>query len=65
VKVTAKTVPVRSLRDRDGDGKPDGAYTATFLRPKRKGTYEVVVRFTRTAAYEPCSRSKIFTLRAK
>ncbi|MGH2641642.1 MAG: Calx-beta domain-containing protein [Actinomycetota bacterium] len=64
VKVTAKTVRVRDVRDRDGDDKPDGAYSATFLRPKPKGTYKVVVRFKGTAAYKPCTRSKIFTLPA-
>jgi hypothetical protein len=64
VKITAKTVLVRDVRDRDGDGKPDGAYTATFLRPKPKGTYKVVVRFKGTAAYKPCTRSKVFTLPA-
>jgi hypothetical protein len=64
VKVTAKTARVRDLRDRDGDGKPDGAYTAKFLRPKSKGFYKVVVRFKGSAAYKPCTRSKIFRLPA-
>jgi hypothetical protein len=64
-KVTAKTARVRNLRDRDGDGKPDGAYTAKFLRPKSKGLYKVVVRFKGSAAYKPCTRSKVFRLPAK
>ena len=64
VKVTAKTARVRDLRDRDGDGKPDGAYTAKFLRPKSKGLYKVVVRFKGSAAYKPCTGSKIFRLPA-
>jgi hypothetical protein len=64
VKVTAKTVRIRDVRDRDGDGKPDGAYTATFLRPKSRGTYKVVVRFDGTAAYKLCTRSKVFRLPA-
>jgi chitinase len=64
VKIAAKTVRVRSLRDRDGDGRPDGAYTATFLRPKPKGTYKVVVRFAGTVGYKPCSRTRVFPLRA-
>lgn len=64
-KVTAKTARVRDLRDRDGDGKPDGAYTAKFLRPKSKALFKVVVRFKGSAAYKPCTRSKIFRLPAK
>jgi hypothetical protein len=62
VKVTQKTARVRDVRDRDGDGKPDGAYTAKFLRPKSKGTYKVVIQFAGTAAYKPCTRSKVFRL---
>ena len=65
VKVTAKTARVRDLRDRDGDGKLDGAYTAKFPRPKSKGLYKVVVRFKGSAAYKPCTRSKVFRLPAK
>ena len=61
VKVAAKTVAVRYLKDRDGDGKTDGSYTATFTRPKAKGSYKVLTRFKGTANYKPgasarCSR---------
>ena len=63
MKVAAKTARVRDLRDRDGDGKPDGAYAATFLRPQAKGLYKVV-HFKGSAAYRPCTRSKIFRLPA-
>jgi len=64
VKVAAKTVPVRYLKDRDGDGKTDGSYTATFTRPKAKGSYKVLTRFKGTANYKPRSLGKIFTLAA-
>ncbi|HEX6581851.1 MAG TPA: Calx-beta domain-containing protein [Actinomycetota bacterium] len=64
LKVTVKTARVRDLRDRDGDGNPDGAYTAKFLRPRWKGLYKVAVRFKGSAAYKPCTRSKIFRLSA-
>jgi hypothetical protein len=64
VSIAAKTVRIRDLRDRDHDGKPDGSYAATFLRPKRGGTYKIVVRFKGTAAFRPCSRTKTFTLAA-
>ena len=64
VKVAAKTASVRYLKDRDGDGKTDGSYTATFTRPKTKGSYKVLTRFKGTANYKPRSRGKIFTLGA-
>ena len=62
VKVAAKTVSVRYLKDRDGDGKTDGAYTATFTRPKTKGSYKVLTRFKGTPSYKARSLGKIFTL---
>jgi hypothetical protein len=64
VKVAAKTVSVRYLKDRNGDGKTDGSYTATFTRPKTKGSYKILARFKGTATYKPCSRGKVFTLAA-
>lgn len=64
VKVAAKTVSVRNLKDRDGDGKTDGSYTATFTRPKMKGSYKVLTRFKGTATYKARSRGKLFTLAA-
>jgi hypothetical protein len=64
VKIAAKTVLVRYLKDRDGDGKTDGSYTATFIRPKAKGSYKIVARFKGAATYKPCSRTKFFSLRA-
>jgi large repetitive protein len=64
VKVTAKTVSVRYLKDRDGDGKTDGSYIATFTRPKTKGSYKVLTRFKGTANYKPRSLAKVFTLAA-
>jgi large repetitive protein len=64
VKVAAKTVRVRYFKDRDGDGKKDGAYTVTFVRPKAQGSYKVLVRFNGTATHKPCSRSLVFTLPA-
>ncbi len=64
VKVAAKTVAVRYLKDRDGDGKTDGSYTATFTRPKARGSYKVLTRFKGTANYKARSFGKIFTLPA-
>lgn len=58
MKVSAKTVAVRYLKDRDGDGKTDGSYTATLLRPKAKGSYKILTRFNGTANYRPCLRAK-------
>ncbi len=64
VKITAKTVRIRHLGDRDHDGKPDGSYAVTFTRPHAKGTYKVVVRFKGTSDYKPCSRARVFPLAA-
>ncbi len=64
VKISAKTVSIRYIKDRDADGKKDGAYTATFVRPKAQGTYKVLVRFKGMATYKPCSHLQIFTLPA-
>jgi hypothetical protein len=65
VKVAGKTARIGSIGDRDHDGKPDGSYAATILRPKVGGSYKVVVRFKGTASYKPCTRSKLFTLPSK
>jgi hypothetical protein len=65
VKVAVKAVPVRFLKDRDGDGKTDGSFTAKFLRPKAKGTYKVLARFKGAATYKPCKRGKVFSLTAR
>ncbi len=64
VKVSAKTVSIRYVKDRDGDGKKDGAYAATFNRPKAQGTYKVLVRFKGTATHKPSSRVRVFMLPA-
>ena len=64
VKVAAKTVSVRYLKDRDGDGKTDGSYTATFTRPKAKGSYKVLTKFKGTATYKAASLGKTFKLPA-
>jgi hypothetical protein len=62
VKVAAKTVAVKSLKDRDGDGETDGSYAASFSRPSAGGTYKVVAHFKGAATYAPCTRSKRFRL---
>jgi hypothetical protein len=64
VKIAAKTVRIHDLRDRDHDGKPDGSYAATFVRPRAGGTYKILVRFKGTAGFKPCRRTKTFTLTA-
>jgi Calx-beta domain len=64
-KIAAKTVKVRSFRDRDGDGKTDATYSATFLRPKTAGVYRIVVRFKGGATHRACTRAKIFRLPAR
>jgi hypothetical protein len=55
-------VAVKWLRDRDGDGKIDGAYRASFTRPAIGGTYRIVARFKGGPTFKPSTRSKRFTL---
>jgi hypothetical protein len=62
VKVAAKTVSVRFIKDREGDSKKDGSYVAAFARPKAAGTYKVQVVFKATGMYKGCTRSQTFTL---
>jgi hypothetical protein len=62
VRVAARTVTVKRLRDRDGDGKTDGAYAATFLRPRAGGGYRFVARFAGSAGYTSSTKSKRFPL---
>ena len=64
VKIAAKTVRIRLVRDRDHDGKRDGVYRATFARPHAGGTYKVLVRFRGGPLFKPCRRARIFPLAA-
>jgi hypothetical protein len=62
VKVTAKTLDVKRLRDRDGDGRTDGRYTTAFTRPTAGGVYRLVARFAGTPSHQPSTKSKQFRL---
>jgi chitinase len=62
VKILARTVTVKDLRDRDGDGKPDASYLVNLPRPLLAGTYKVIARFKGTSAYQPCLQSRILKL---
>jgi hypothetical protein len=62
VKIAAKTVRVRLIRDRDHDGNRDGVYRAVFARPHPGGTYKMLVRFRGGALFKPCRRARILTL---
>jgi large repetitive protein len=62
VKVLARTVTVKDVRDRDGDGKPDASYLVSLPRPIPAGTYKVVARFAGTSAYGPCLRARVIKL---
>jgi chitinase len=61
VKVTAKTVGAKGLKDRDGDGLLDGAYLAKLPRPS-KGSYKVTVVFNGNATLAGSSATVTFTL---
>jgi chitinase len=62
VRVAAKTVTVKKLLDRDGDGKVDGKYVASFTRPVAGGTYKLVATFKGGPSFKPSTRSKRFKL---
>jgi chitinase len=62
VRIASKNVAVKFFGDRDGDGKKDGAYRARFDRPKKGGTYRMVVKFAGTNTFKSCKRVKIFSL---
>jgi large repetitive protein len=64
VKVAAKTVSVKGIKDRDGDGRSDGSYAAAFSRPSAGGAYKVVAKFKGTQDHAPSSRSDVFRLPA-
>jgi Calx-beta domain-containing protein len=49
VRLRSKTVTVKNIRDRDGDGKEEGVYRASFSRPKANITYQMVASFNGTA----------------
>ncbi|HEX5096575.1 MAG TPA: Calx-beta domain-containing protein, partial [Acidimicrobiia bacterium] len=54
VKLSTKTVGVRSLGDRDADATPDATYRAGFPRPTH-GTYRFVATFAGNASLLPSS----------
>jgi hypothetical protein len=54
--VTAKTVNVKGLKDRNGDGIVDGAYLASFPRPAR-GSYRFVANYAGSALYAPIAKT--------
>jgi Calx-beta domain len=61
VKMTAKTVTVGTIADRNGDGLPEAAYAAKFKRPARC-SYKFVSAFAGDADHLSSTASKVFTL---
>jgi hypothetical protein len=62
VRLKVKIVAVTGIRDRDGDGKPDGRYRASFSRPSASGRYKLRARFTGSPSQLPTNRKLIFRL---
>jgi chitinase len=54
--VASKTVNVKGLKDRNGDGIVDGAYLASFPRPAR-GSYRFVAKYAGSALYAPIAKT--------
>jgi len=61
VKVVTRTVAVRKLGDRDGDGAPDAAYRAAFPRPA-KGSYQLRVSYAGSTTLMPSTKNLSFKL---
>jgi hypothetical protein len=59
--LASKTVGVKGLKDRNGDGITDGGYLAGFARPA-KGTYRVLVKYAGNTGYAPCMKSVSLSL---
>jgi hypothetical protein len=62
VRLKVKIVAVKGIRDRDGDGKPDGRYHASFSRPSASGRYKLLARFMGSPSQLPSKRKLIFRL---
>jgi hypothetical protein len=60
-RVARKTVSVKSLTDRDGDGLNEGLYSASFKRG-RHAKYKFVARYLGSATYRTCTRTVIKSL---
>lgn len=61
-KVSARTVTVNGLGDRDIDALADAAYKAGFKRPAGHGRYMIKVTFAGTLDLEPSTASRRFRL---
>jgi Calx-beta domain len=61
VKVAAKTVSVKNIGDRNGDGVPEATYAASFTRPAH-GRYRMDALFAGNATDRPCAASRLFKL---
>jgi hypothetical protein len=57
VKLSARTIQVKSLLDRDGDSLIEGMYVARFKRPKA-GIYKVTATYAGSVAYLATSITK-------
>jgi len=61
VKTTTRTIAVRKLADRDGDGAPDASYRAAFPRPA-KGSYQLRVSYAGSTTLMPSTKNLSFKL---
>lgn len=58
-RVRSMTVTVKGLKDRDGDGKKDARYVASFTKPK-PGAYMVRATFKGTSVFKKSTRAVKF-----
>jgi Calx-beta domain len=59
--VASKTVGVKGLKDRNGDGIVDGAYLASFPRPA-SGSFRFVAKYAGCPTYAPIAKTLNLTL---
>ena len=62
IRLKTKIVSVTKIKDRDGDGVPDGRYRAVFSRPSGHGRYKLRARFAGSATQKPAKRKLRFRL---
>src|SRR5262249_44668566 len=62
VRLRVKVVIVKKIKDRDGDGIPDGRYRAVFTRPTTHGRYKLRARFAGSATQKRAKRRLRFRL---
>jgi large repetitive protein len=62
VRINAKLVTIKRIKDRDGDTIPEGRYRAVFNRPATHGTYRLRTKFAGSPTQTKAKRGVVFKL---